>query len=128
MMALRADFLRGGLVRGRGGTESVLPPSASAAVSCWTIVGLSLIAATGCGPISYTIDADKAEHVVSAARAENAAYYAPYELHFAEAHLEEAHEQASHGRYEDAIHAAEVALASGERALDRSAQPGHVDR
>jgi hypothetical protein len=81
-------------------------------------------AALGCGPVTYTIDVSKAERVLEAARAENAAYYAPYDLQFAEAQLDEAHEEAAGGQYEDAIHAATLALDYGRRALTRSAQPG----
>lgn len=82
------------------------------------------LAAAGCGPITYTVDIVEAERVVTRARAENAVYFAPYDLYFAEAHLEKAHEEAAQGRYEDAIQAVAVALSHGRRALTRSAQPG----
>lgn len=87
----------------------------------WLFVAL---AAVGCGPITYTVDSMEAERVVARARAENAVYFAPYDLYFAEAHLEKAHEEAAAGRYEDAVHAVAVALSHGRRALTRSAQPG----
>jgi hypothetical protein len=86
------------------------------------------MATLGCGPVTYTLEVDKAERVVEAARAENAAYYAPYELQFAEAHLDQAHEQAAQAEYEDAILAVRVAQTYGLRALTRSAQPGRLDR
>jgi hypothetical protein len=89
------------------------------------VAALSLL---GCGPVTYSIDVNEAERVVAEARADNAIYYAPYDLHFAEAHLEKAHEEAAQGQYEDAIHAVAVALAYGRRALTRSAQPGVSDR
>jgi hypothetical protein len=78
----------------------------------------------GCGPVAYSLDSASVERVVSAARAENAGYYAPYDLYFAEAHLDKAHEEAAQGHYEDAIHALVVARTYGKRALARSAQPG----
>jgi len=81
-----------------------------------------------CGPVTYSLDASPAERVVAAARAENASYYAPYELYFAEAHLAKAHEEAAEGQYEDAIEALAVAEAYGREALNRSAQPGSLDR
>lgn len=83
---------------------------------------------SGCGPVTYTVDAAGAERVVADARAENASYYAPYELTFAEAYLAKAHEEAALGEYEDAINALTVAKAYGLRALTRSAQPGSFDR
>jgi Domain of unknown function (DUF4398) len=88
----------------------------------------TLLFLVGCGPITYSIDIVEAEHVVAAARDENASYYAPYDLYFAEAQLDEAHEEAAEGQYEDAIHAVAVALLHGRRALTRSAQPGVSNR
>jgi hypothetical protein len=70
------------------------------------------------------LDVGEAERIVASARAENAAYFAPYDLYFAEAHLDKAHEQAARGQYEDAIHSVAVALTQGRKALTRSAQPG----
>jgi hypothetical protein len=79
---------------------------------------------TGCGPMTYTLDAGEAERVVAQAREENASYFDPYDLYFAEAQLDKAHEEAAQGRYEDAIHALAVALSHGRRALTRSVQSG----
>jgi hypothetical protein len=87
-----------------------------------------VVAVSGCGPVTYGLEISKAERVVEEARAENAAYYAPYELHYAQAHLDEAHEEAARAEYEDAIRAVRVALNYGRRALTRSAQPGQLDR
>jgi Domain of unknown function (DUF4398) len=93
-------------------------------LSCFlpSLLASGLLAA--CGPVTYTLDVTDAERVVARARAENAGYYAPYDLYFAEAHLDKAREEAAQGRYEDAIRAAAVALSHGRRALTRSAQPG----
>jgi hypothetical protein len=82
----------------------------------------------GCGPVSYAIDVSSAEEIVSEARAENADYYAPYELHFAEAQLAKAREEAAEGHYEDALEMVSVAEAYGRRALERSARPGERAR
>lgn len=90
-----------------------------AAVSC---------VSAGCGPVTYSLNVGEAERVVALARAENASYFAPYDLYFAEAHLDKAHEEAAQGRYEDASYALTVAWTYGRRALTRSAQPGMSNR
>jgi hypothetical protein len=94
----------------------------------WVLAAALVVTALGCGPVTYGLEVSKAERVIEEARAENAAYYAPYELHYAQAHLEQAHEQAARAQYEDAIRAVRVALGYGRRALTRSAQPGQFDR
>jgi hypothetical protein len=81
---------------------------------------------SGCGPVTYAVDAHSAEDIVAKARAENADYYAPYELYFAEAQLAKAREEAAEGHYEDALEMVSVAEAYGRRALERSARPGEV--
>ena len=86
------------------------------------LAGVSVVA--GCGPVTYSLDVGEAERIVASARAENAAYFAQYDLYFAEAHLDKAHELAARGQYEDAVHAVAVALTHGRKALTRSAQPG----
>lgn len=78
----------------------------------------------GCGPVSYALDSRTAEAIVAQARAENADYYAPFELYFAEAQLAKAREEAAEGHYEDALQMVSVAEAYGRRALERSARPG----
>lgn len=85
-------------------------------------------ALTGCGPISYAIDVSSAEDIVAEARAQNADYFAPYELYFAEAQLAKAREEAAEGHYEDALEMVSVAEAYGQRALEQSAQPGERTR
>jgi hypothetical protein len=77
-----------------------------------------------CGPITYAFDAGSAEKIVAQARAENADYYAPYELYFAEAQLAKAREEAAEGHYEDALQMVSAAEIYGRRALERSARPG----
>src|SRR5688572_14865162 len=79
---------------------------------------------SACGPVTYALDVHTAQDIVAQARAENADYYAPYELHFAEAQLVKAREEAAEGHYEDALHMVGVAEAYGRRALERSARPG----
>lgn len=79
-----------------------------------------------CGPVTYAVDAHSAETIVAKARAENADYYAPYELYFAEAQLTKAREEAAEGHYEDALQMVSVAEAYGRRALERSARPGEI--
>jgi len=87
------------------------------------VIGLFGLLA-GCGPITYAFDVRTAEDIVAQARAENADYYAPYELYFAEAQLAKAREEAAEGHYEDALDMVGVAEAYGRRALERSARPG----
>jgi hypothetical protein len=103
--------------------RSILLPMLVSAARATLILGTC-----ACGPVTYSLDVAGAERVVAAARAENASYYAPYELQFAEAHLAKAHEEAAQGQYEDAINALAVAEAYGRQALTRSAQPGSFDR
>ena len=79
-----------------------------------------------CGPVTYAVDSHSAETIVAKARAENADYYAPYELYFAEAQLAKAREEAAEGHYEDALQMVSVAEAYGRRALERSARPGEI--
>ena len=77
-----------------------------------------------CGAVTYALDSGSAEKIVAQARAENADYYAPYELYFAEAQLAKAREEAAEGHYEDALEMVSTAEAYGRRALERSARPG----
>ena len=102
-------------------------------ISSWNpVCVLALVccsfACLACGPVSYALDMHSAEHIVSEARAENADYYAPYELHYAEAQLEKAREEAAEGHYEDALQMVSAAEAYGRQALERSANPGERSR
>ena len=82
------------------------------------VVSLVLVlAACGCGPVLYTTHLRSAEQKLDQARDENARWYAPYEYYFAEAHLDQAREEAAEAQYEDAVRYAEVAEAWSERAL-----------
>jgi hypothetical protein len=101
-----------------------LLPSVLGSGPWFSLTAVLLLVLSGCGPVRYGLEIATAERVVAAARTENASYYAPYELYFAEAHLAKAHEEAAEGQYEDAINALTVAVAYGRRALTRSAQPG----
>lgn len=83
-----------------------------------------MLALSACGPVTYAVDSQSAESIVARARAENADYYAPYELYFAEAQLAKAREEAAEGHYQDALEMVSVAEAYGRRALERSARPG----
>ncbi len=82
----------------------------------------------GCGPVSYGLDIATAEESVADARADNAGYYAAYELSFAEAHLEKAREQAAQGHYEAAIELARLADTYAKRALELAGQQGQWAR
>jgi hypothetical protein len=92
-------------------------------ISCFGLI----VWLCGCGPVTYAVDVHSAEDIVAKARAENADYYAPYELYFAEAQLAKAREEAAEGHYEDALEMVSVAEAYGRRALERSARPGEQD-
>jgi|SRR4051812_2113363 hypothetical protein len=95
-------------------------------VAVVSLTSLMTVAA-GCGPVTYAVDVHSAETIVAKARAENADYYAPYELYFAEAQLVKAREEAAEGHYEDALEMVSVAEAYGRRALERSARPGELN-
>jgi hypothetical protein len=96
-------------------------PSWREVIGCLLIVSIS-----ACGPVTYALDARSAESIVARARAENADYYSPYELYFAEAQLAKAREEAAEGHYQDALDMVSVAEAYGRRALERSARPGEM--
>jgi len=99
-------------------------PATSHAYRTFALMATAVVSLVGCGPVSYAVDISSAEDIVSEARAENADYYAPYELHFAEAQLTKAREEAAEGHFEDALEMVSVAKAYGRRALERSARPG----
>lgn len=96
------------------------------AISVVSLIGL-MSATSACGPVTYAVDVHSAETIVAKARGENADYYAPYELYFAEAQLAKAREEAAEGHYEDALEMVSVAEAYGRRALERSARPGELN-
>ena len=74
------------------------------------------MAATGCGPVLYTVDIAAAERAFEQARTESAKTYAPYEYYYAEVHLQKARHEAAEASYEDAIRYADVAERYSQRA------------
>lgn len=82
-------------------------------------VGLvCVLAFTGCGPTIYAANVNKASKRVESARHAEAAEHAPFEYHFAVAHLEKAREAAGYASYQSAIEYARVAREYGEKARD----------
>ncbi|MDH5675719.1 MAG: DUF4398 domain-containing protein [Myxococcales bacterium] len=79
-----------------------------------------LLGSGGCGPALYT--AAEADAAAALERAEEAdgARLAPYDLHYAAAHLEKAREEAAEAHYEDALRFARQAKQSADEALARS--------
>jgi hypothetical protein len=71
----------------------------------------------GCGPVLYTTSIRSAEQKLRRARDENARWYAPYEYYFAEAHLQQAQQEAADAEYEDAARYAQIAEEFSTRAL-----------
>jgi hypothetical protein len=67
------------------------------------------LACAGCGPTMYTLNIRPAERAVEQAREARAAEHAPYEYHYAKAHLVEARNEATEAKYEDAVRYAKVA-------------------
>ena len=84
---------------------------------CVSLMALLFLAA-GCGPTLYTINMLSAERAVDRAREENARWYAPYEFHFAEAHLTKAREEAAEASFEDAIRFAKTAETYSLKAIE----------
>ncbi len=75
-------------------------------------------AAVACGPIGYVVEINGAAQAVEAARQVNAARFAPYEYHYAQAHLTKAREFAAEAEYQFAMDMAGVAEDYGNRARD----------
>lgn len=84
--------------------------------------------ASGCGPALYTSSVRTAEQQLQRARDENARWYAPYEYYYAEAHLQQAWEEAAQASYEDAIRYAKTARDYGARALEITRQRRQAER
>jgi hypothetical protein len=96
-----------------------------------TLHGALLVCAwalAGCGPVLYTARLDAAEASLEQARNENARWYAPYEYYYAEAHLEQAREEAADAAYEDAIRYARTAESFSRRAIELTAKRKEVER
>jgi Domain of unknown function (DUF4398) len=94
------------------------------------LVALSVLCSltVGCGPALYTAGIRSAEQKLQSARDENARWYAPYEYYFAEAHLQQAREEAAQASYEDAVRYAKTARDYGERALEITRQRRKAER
>lgn len=72
----------------------------------------------GCGPTLYTVHILPASRAVEQAEENGAAEHAPYEYHYARAHLDKAREEAAEASYQDALHHAKVAEEYGVKARD----------
>jgi hypothetical protein len=84
----------------------------------WFAIVFVLALLGGCGPMLYTINFVPATRAVEQAREAGAAEHAPYELHYAQAHLDKAREEAAEAAYEDAVRYADVAAEYGTKARD----------
>ena len=88
----------------------------------WVVACLLLLCASGlvlgCGPTFYTVHILPAARAVEEAREADAAEHAPYEYHYADAHLRKAREEAAEASYQDAIRYAEQAEEYGTKARD----------
>jgi hypothetical protein len=82
------------------------------------LVPWALLVCTGCGPAMYTANVRPAERAMAEAREARAAEHAPYEYHFAKAHLAEARDEASQAHYEVAVRYARVAKEYAVKARD----------
>jgi hypothetical protein len=79
---------------------------------------LVAVALGGCGPMIYSVNVMPAARVVHQAEEAGAAEHAPYEYHYARAHLEQARHDAGEAAYQDAIHNAKIAEEYGVKARD----------
>ncbi len=93
-------------------------PACFLALACSLALACPLALAGGCGPVFYTGSFLPAARAVEQAREADAAEHAPYEFHYAEAHLRKAREEAAESSYEDAIRYAEIAEEFGTRARE----------
>lgn len=64
----------------------------------------------------YTVHITPAARAVEQAREADAARHAPYEFHYAEAHLRKAREEAAEASYDEAIEYAGIAEEFGNKA------------
>ena len=79
---------------------------------------LAWVALAGCAPTLYTVHLLPASRAVEQAEEAGAAEHAPYEYHYARAHLDKAREEAGEASYQDAIDHAQVAEEYGVKARD----------
>ena len=74
----------------------------------------------GCGPVLITGDLRGAESRLAKAREVNAGWYAPFEFHYALAHLTKAREEAAEASYEAALRYARTAEEYARKAIELS--------
>lgn len=72
----------------------------------------------------YTVAINEATMAVEEARQAGAPTAAPYEFHYAQAHLDKAREEAGQAEYQNALDAAAVAREYGIRARDLARRRG----
>jgi hypothetical protein len=101
-----------GNVNGRTSSRAVVGAAAA----------LCLFGGSGCGGFFYAIYASGATSQLEAAQALGAEKYAPYEYYYAQEHLHKAMEKAASADYGDAIHLADEAEESAEKAITLSKQ------
>jgi hypothetical protein len=82
----------------------------------WALISCASLVLAGCGPTLYAMEIAAAERALEQAKTESARSYAPYELHYAEANLRKAKQEAAEASYEDAIRYADVAERYSHRA------------
>lgn len=85
----------------------------------WLVPWVCLVCAA-CGPTMYMVHVRPAERAVEQAKQVGAPELAPYEYHYAQAHLVEARKEASEARYQDAVRYAEVAEEYATKARELS--------
>lgn len=90
------------------------------AVSILTVVALSGVAASGCGPVQSTAGISEAEGSVERARVHDAGEYSPYEYERAQHYLYKAKEQWGYSNFEAARDYAVEARRAADAALDNT--------
>lgn len=90
------------------------------------VVVMALVPA--CAPTVYSVHVLPAARVVEEAEEAGAAELAPYEYHFARAHLEQARVAAAESAYQDAIRYAKVAAEHGRLAQRRAREVRREER
>jgi hypothetical protein len=101
-------------------TGALVPRAATSPVLAASLLTLSSVLFSACGPIEYINQVGvRAASAVSAAKLAQADRYAPYEYTAAEEYLHKAREEAAYAQYEDAIAFGEKAeeLANKGRAI-----------
>ena len=98
------------------------PTRAALAFAVFTISGGG--AATGCGPLLYTVNVLEATQIVEEARQAGAPTASPYEYYFAQAHLDKAREEAGEAHYQSAHEYSRVATDYATRARDTARRRG----